>query len=291
MSLQELEARAEADDPEEPPQTGAVGSVTCPRCGSFVASLLEAPISVCRPCGEKLLPPPLRGPLTIGGIAHGTGLVLRTAGLSCAALALAFSLPGDFFFALVPEAPIQLQTLYGLVTLIADLGIMVIAQEAIHGRSISIGDAFGRGLPRYGAVLFARFRAGIHVFLWGLLLIVPGIYKSAQYSLAGPIALFEPEAAPGAVGRSIVRTRGVVGLLLAAQAPLVVLAVGLPVIVWVALAAEVETTGRELSETAYVTIGITLGVLSTLVLTVLTIVQQVAYAKTALDAQLSPDRA
>lgn len=291
MSVQEPEALAEPEHAGQASEVAPEGSVTCPRCGSFVASLLEPPIGVCRPCGEKLLPPPLRGPLTIGGIAHGSGLVLRTAGLSCALLALAFSLPGDFFFALVPEAPIQLQTLYGLVTLIADLGIMVLAQEAVHGRSLSIGDALGRGLPRYGAVFGARFRAGIQLFLWSLLLILPGIYKAAQYSLAGPVALFEPAAAPSAVNHSIARTRGLVLLLLAVQTPIFALAVGGPVLVWVLLAAEVEATGRDVSETAYITISVALGILSTLVLTLLTIVQQVVYAKTALDAQLAPDRA
>ena len=278
--------------PDEPFLTSSgarAGQVTCPRCGSFVASLLAPPIAVCRPCGEKLLPAPLRGPLTLAGIAHGTGLVLRTAGFPCVLLALGFSLPGDVFFAFVREAPFQLQAAYGLVTLIADLGIMVLAHEALHGRSLSIGDAIGRGLPRYGAVFGARFRAGIQTMLWTFLLILPGVYKSLQYSLAGPIALFEPELAPAAVSHSMKRTRGILLLILASQTSLFMLAVGVPMGVWFTLAAEVEASGVELSETVDIAFAIGLSVFSTLVLTVLTIVQQVIYAKTALDAQLSPN--
>jgi len=287
MSAQDPEALP-PDEPFLTSDKARAGQVTCPRCGSFVASLLPPPIAVCRSCGEKLLPAPLRGPLTLAGIAHGTGLVLRTAGLSCVLLALAFSLPGDVLFTFVREAPFQLQAAYGLVTLVADLGIMVLAHEALHGRTVSIGEAIGRGLPRYGAVFSARLRAGIQTMLWTFLFIVPGVYKSLQYSLAGPVALFEPEAAPAAVSYSMTRTRGILLLILATQTPLFMLAVGVPMGIWFALAAEVQASGVELSETVDITMSIGLGVFSTLVLTILTIVQQVIYAKTALDAQLSP---
>jgi hypothetical protein len=84
---------------------------------------------------------------------------------------------------------------------------MVTAHEVLHGRTIGVLEAFGRGLSRYGAVFVTRWVANLLTLLWMLLLVIPGLYKVLQYCLAPSIAVFEDTSGAAAVDRSMERTR------------------------------------------------------------------------------------
>ena len=266
-----------------------MSKTVCPRCGGFAESLVPS-LDVCDACGDKVLPPPLRGPLTAGGLAGGTAHVLARVGPRCAAIALLFGLPGDVLLWLLPEAPLSLQIAYfTFVTLLADLAIMVLVHEALRGRTITVGDAFVRGVPAYGAVIGARLRAGLLTLLWTLLLVLPGIYKGAAYSLAPQVALFEPRRTHEATEVSIGRTRGVVWLLVAAELVLYTIAVGVPLGVTVLFElGTLELGGAPAPfDPRALALDVALGAISTLSLALLLVVQQVVYDKTAVDAALS----
>lgn len=265
-------------------------SLACPRCGTFVTSLVPR-LEVCRACGDKVLMPPLRGPLTATGLAAGTWHVLARVGLRCAAIALLFGLPGDVLLWLLPDAPLSLQIGYfTFVPLLADLAIMVLAHEALHGREISVGDAFVRGVPAYGAVIGARLRAGLLTLLWALLLVVPAIYKGAAYSLASQVALFEPRRAHEATEVSVARTRGVVWLLVVSELVLYTISVGVPLGATILFElGTLELAGTPTpSDPRVLALDVILGAISTLALALLLVVQQVVYDKTAVDAALAP---
>jgi hypothetical protein len=267
----------------------SVSSLVCPRCGGFTPSLVRK-LEVCRECGDKVLPPALRGTLTFGGLAAGTWHVLTRVGPRCAAIALLFGLPGDLLLWLLPEAPLSLQIGYfTFVTLLADLAIMVLAHEALHGRTMSLADAFVRGVPAYGAVIGARLRAGLLTLLWALLLVLPALYKSAAYSLASQVALFEPRRAHEATEVSIARTRGVVWLLVVSELVLYTISVGVPLgatVLFELGTLELASTPT-LSDPRVLALDVILGAISTLALALLLIVQQVVYDKTAVEDALA----
>ncbi|MBN8614043.1 MAG: hypothetical protein J0L92_25825 [Deltaproteobacteria bacterium] len=265
--------------------------LTCARCGSYVARLV-ASLDVCRDCAERLLPEPLRRTLDARALMAGTAHVLSRVGLPCLAIALIFELPGDLLLWLLPDAPLSLQIGYfTLVTLIADLAILVMAHEALLGRTISIGEALVRGVPAYGAVLGARFRAGILTLLWGLLLVLPGLYKGAAYSLSSQVALFEPREAHQATEVSSRRTREHVWLLLGASLLLYAVAVGVPLGALLGFESVALTLDVSTYERLSLALDLSCGAISATSLALLTIVQQVVYEKATLEERIALDRA
>lgn len=264
--------------------------VTCERCGEFV-ELLVPSLEVCAPCAERQLVEPLRGPLDLGRLARSLLHLLGAIGIPAALLTIGFELPGLFFFAAVPQAPLQLQVAYGLFTLIAELAVMVLAHEALHGRSVSVLDALGRGLSRYGAVFVTRWLVGLQTLGWLLLLIVPGLYKAITYSLAAPAALFEETSGSDAVRRSMARTSGIVPLLALTSGVLMLAGVAWPFVVG-AVAFElvpielIDEQGNLPFGPAVAIDGLT-AIPSALVMMLATLVLQIVYERTTLDERMS----
>lgn len=262
--------------------------LTCARCGNFVAWIDERE-DVCASCLPASLPEPLRAPLTVGSVGQTLLWLLPRVGPMALFVTAAFETPGVFLFSMWPEAPFQLQALYGLFTLVGELGVMVLANEVLHGRSIGVLDAIGRGLGRYGAVFVTRWVSNLLTLLWTLLFVIPGIYKAAQYSLAPALALFEDTSGSAAVDRSIERTKP--------HLLTVALTVGLPAvagILWnvvvgmaygIALAPELALFEPSLETDLLVTAAGTypaavFGVLATFAV-------QIVYVKTAMDARIA----
>lgn len=256
--------------------------VTCPRCGNFVASVLDAPLGVCRECAKRVLIEPLRGPLTAASATHAIASLWWSIGPIAFMVTLAFELPGFVLFTTLPELPHLFQTLYGLFTLIGEIAVMWMANEALHGRNVSLSEAFSRSLPRYGAVFSARWTSGIRTLGWLLLLILPGIYKGTTYSLAQPIALFEDIDGSSAADRSAVRATPHVWSMMGLYAMLICAAV-----LWsVGPLLLIGLTSPDLeAETPWplelvLQIGVSIATLTA------TFVASVFYAKTAVDEAL-----
>jgi len=157
---------------------------------------------------------PIRGPLTASLVARGVGALMTRIGLQAVCITLLFALPGFVIEHLVPDLPFAFQTLDGAITLVGELAVMVLTNEVLRGREPDLGRAFGDGLSRYGAGFITRFVAGIFTLLWMILLIVPGLYKAAAYTLAGPISLFEETSGSIAIEHSMERTRPHMALIL-----------------------------------------------------------------------------
>jgi len=185
---------------------------SCPRCGAFAPELDEV-YAVCPPCVERVLPEGCRDAPSFVGVWRGVVHVLRTDGLRVAGVALAIATPGALLLALVPTSSWRLvDQLYGLATIFASIVVMLLGRAALLGRRIELADALGEAFSAYPRVLWARIVAGFYAGLWGLLLVVPGIYMGVRYSLAGPVALFGEERGDAAVQRSSERMVGRVAI-------------------------------------------------------------------------------
>lgn len=178
---------------------------TCVRCGNFVETY-QPGLEACTDCVEKVLPDGVRGPISFVTVVNGVAHLTLKLGLRAALLALLFRLPGSVLFAFAPGADALLRFAYEIIPLMADTAIMVMAHEYLLGRKVSLYDAFSRAGSRYFVVFRARYLSTLFIFLWSLLLIVPGIFKTLAYSLAEPIALFENENASASIDASGERT-------------------------------------------------------------------------------------
>ena len=197
-----FETRAVASDAKfEPPPT----HFTCVRCGNFVETY-QPGLEACADCVEKVLPDGVRGPISFVTVVNGVAHLTLKLGVRAALLAFLFRIPGSVLFAFAPGAYALLRFAYEIIPLMADTAIMVMAHECLLGRKITLHDAFSRAGSRYFVVFRARYLSSFFIFLWSLLLIVPGVFKTLAYSLAEPIALFENENASASIEASGERT-------------------------------------------------------------------------------------
>lgn len=83
------------------------------------------------------------------------------------------------------------------------------AAHLAKGEDVTIGGALGGSWHRLGSYSWLQILIGIKIFLWSLLLIVPGIIMAVRYSLAGT-AFFAEDDLKGnaAIKRSLVLTKG-----------------------------------------------------------------------------------
>lgn len=72
------------------------------------------------------------------------------------------------------------------------LGLIQYNLNLIDGREATVGQIFSKA-SMFGKALWLRIRMGIVVFLWTLLLVIPGIIMSYAYSMAGYIMTENPE--------------------------------------------------------------------------------------------------
>lgn len=59
------------------------------------------------------------------------------------------------------------------------------AAQVAAGKSVTLREAASKAWQKFGGYLWVMILSGLKVFAWSLLFIIPGIYKSVRYSLAG----------------------------------------------------------------------------------------------------------
>lgn len=74
--------------------------------------------------------------------------------------------------------------------------------ETYLGRSLGVGQAYSRALPRLPRLLGANIIAGLVVVIGFICLIVPGIIFSLWFVLVTAVVLLETSSATGSLGRS-----------------------------------------------------------------------------------------
>lgn len=72
------------------------------------------------------------------------------------------------------------------------LGLIQYNLNLIDGKEVTVGQIFSK-TSMFGKALWLRIRTALFVFLWTLLLIIPGIIMSYAYSMAGYIMTENPE--------------------------------------------------------------------------------------------------
>lgn len=79
-----------------------------------------------------------------------------------------------------------------IVTPVIMVGLMNLYLRLYRGENVEFGDMFD-GFKNYGHVLGGYWYMQLFVFLWSLLLYIPGIVKTYAYSMAPYILMDQPE--------------------------------------------------------------------------------------------------
>ncbi|HEX8390487.1 MAG TPA: hypothetical protein VF597_03645 [Candidatus Saccharimonadales bacterium] len=104
----------------------------------------------------------------------------------------------------------------GLLVLILGFFISVIyrgvldvtAARLAKGQTTDLSEAFGGLFRQFWAYAWLRVIVGVKVFLWSLLLIIPGFIMSVRYSLAGTAFFSDGLRGNAAIARSSALTKG-----------------------------------------------------------------------------------
>lgn len=119
----------------------------------------------------------------------------------------------------IEQIPAETWIIIGVVAGIILLGCITIgvilggisdytASQIAAGKTTSLGQAFKAIMRRFFGYLWLQILVGIKIFLWSLLLIVPGIIMATRYSLAGTAFFSEKLGAQAATKRSAALTKG-----------------------------------------------------------------------------------
>lgn len=71
------------------------------------------------------------------------------------------------------------------------------AARAAEGKSVTLKEAAGAAWQKFGGYLWVMILSGLKLLAWTLLFIIPGIYKSVRYSLAGVSYFSDPATLRG----------------------------------------------------------------------------------------------
>ncbi len=90
--------------------------------------------------------------------------------------------------------------LLSLVTLVVALVVSSLATGAVtfgvlqslKGKPVAFGELFKFGMNSFGRVLGIALNVGVRVFLWSLLLVVPGVMAACRLFVSVPIRVAEP---------------------------------------------------------------------------------------------------
>ncbi len=93
-------------------------------------------------------------------------------------------------------AVVSILVIVGLIQYVigsfVSLGLIQYNLDLIDGKDVEFGQIFSKA-SMFGKAFWLRLRMGIFIFLWTLLLIIPGIIKSYAYSMSGFILAENPE--------------------------------------------------------------------------------------------------
>lgn len=180
---------------------------TCARCGAFGELTTAGDRELCDACLARRHWIETE-PAHIGGLLRGVAfLTLRLAPIAIPLL-LAFSLP--LILATVRwDLSHAITWPWMYVQLIAQAAVWGMAAQLMAGDPVRPGKALRAALSAWGRLASTTFAGGWSVFLFSLLLVVPGIYKILGFAAALPIALHEQDHdGASALGMSEHRVRG-----------------------------------------------------------------------------------
>src|SRR5262249_19427318 len=85
----------------------------------------------------------------------------------------------------------------GLLTIIASGALTAGVLQAMNGRAPRASELLRFGLRSYWRVFLVSLNAGLRMFLWSLLLIVPGVMALCRMFVAVPVCVAEPGLSSG----------------------------------------------------------------------------------------------
>lgn len=117
------------------------------------------------------------------------------------------------------SVPTEAWIMIGVIGAILLLGFIVIGTfvsgmidytgaQLANNKKVTFGEAFKAVASRFFGYLWLQIWVGIKIFLWSLLLIVPGIIMAVRYSLAGPAFFRHNLSADAAIKHSSTITKG-----------------------------------------------------------------------------------
>ena len=205
---------ASAVCPKHPDQPAVA---TCARCGTFICQTCSASVNppLCEACHARRGIPLLHGPFTFGAAFVGSfrlfwpviGNILAVAAI----LAVPIGLINHAMVVLKIESLLKVSLdliipgTIGLLGVIASLALMN-AQAQEQPRTL--GWALGEGFRAFARVFGAQFLAGLKIFLYLFLLVVPGIVKGVKLSMVAPVAYLEDPVDAHERSESLVEGRG-----------------------------------------------------------------------------------
>lgn len=199
---------------------------TCKRCGRFSCQscLVERDPALCTTCAPALLDPYglkasafdfvpaflIAFKLILAELPKLIPMVILFS-VPATVLQVALTSEGDDLRAV--SASLRVSSFYE--AFIGIIGAQAISSASIargEGRELSFGDALNEGLHNWGRALGARIRSGLTIFVFMLLLIVPGIWKATLLMFSAIAALRSKDQ--DALEASDAVVRGRVGLAL-----------------------------------------------------------------------------
>jgi uncharacterized membrane protein len=162
-------------------------------------------------------------------------------------LAFAFETPGVYLRnALVTAVFGLIAAILSIVVTAASQAATVVAVSQVHlDRPAGVMESFSKVKNQIVGVIGLSLRVGFLVGLWSLLLIVPGILKAIEWSLAVPAKVLEDKSAHDAMSRSSDLSQGNRGRIFVIWLLFVVLSIGVSMLLqWpVQIAAGTGTRG------------------------------------------------
>jgi hypothetical protein len=215
-----------------PEHTEQPSVAACERCGRFLCQACRAweQPPRCAPCSVRLADPLgiLAQPFSItNALRHGWRLFVGACP-GILGVAVIFSIPSGLLTYALESAGLSsngriYDATLGLMGVGASLALMVGVAE---GRRYSVLQALGEGFRAWPRLFGARFRSGLWILLFGLLLVIPGIIKAVSLALATEAAFREPTR--DALENSSALTQGrrweVFGMVLLCYIPLLICA-------------------------------------------------------------------
>ena len=184
-------------------------SEPCPRCGTYVEKLRwHGRRELCDSCVERVKHPIEKEPVTAGAILSGTGRLFGAVGLRAVLVTVAIQLPAAALI-LSGDSGTVLLLLYGLVQLFAtgvviDLGLQHLDRE----EKIRLGGAMRVALGSWLGLIAAGLISGLIIFVFLLLLVVPGILKALSYAIVYPLVVAGDAGGVDSLGLSKERMHG-----------------------------------------------------------------------------------
>lgn len=220
-----LDHRGSAHQPARVTATCALhpevpSEAVCSRCGRFCCGpcLGERQPLLCVACVPLALDPlGLRSARfdPVSALLPGLRLAVSVAA-PVFALCVAFSIPAALLQTYFGQGEdlksvgqsLRLSSLFdALLGVIGSQAALALVVARSEGRALSLGGAFQEGLGNWGRCLGARIRSGLWIFLFALLLVVPGIWKGVLLAFTSVAALRSQEADPLEQSEALVRGR------------------------------------------------------------------------------------